>query len=324
MKATRVYGPVPSRRFGLSLGIDLVPHKICNYDCIYCQLGPTPETTITRKDFAPVDEILAEVKAALDRGPRPDVLTLAGSGDPSLVASLGALIDGLHAMSDVPVVLLTNGGLLYREDVAKDALKADILAPNLDAGDPETFARINRPHADIDFESMLNGLRQACANHPGQVRIEVVIVPGINDSEASLQALASILDGLRADSIDINTPVRPSPGRELGPCSPECLKQAQKLFGPRALVVAGYRGRELPDAAQGGLLERIRATLGRRPCTLEDLHAATGANRHELIKLLEQGLDEGFLETRPGAAGAYYLMRETAAEPVARHDPDHE
>lgn len=308
MKSLRVYGPVPSRRFGLSLGVDLVPYKVCNYDCIYCQLGPTKKTTVTRADFATIDQILAQVDKALQRGPKPDVLTLAGSGDPSLMASLGSLIDGLRRLSNIPVVLLTNGGLLYRDDVFADAMKADVLAPNLDAGDAETFARVNQPHADISFDKMMMGLRKACAQHPGQVRVEVMLVPGYNDSPKQLAAIAEQLQDLRADSIDINTTVRPSPGRNLQACSPETLAQAQQMFGERAKIVAGYRGRKLPETAQGDLRAQIDRTLQRRPCTLEDLHAATGANRLQLIKILEQAVDEKHMQTRPGAAGDFYLL----------------
>ena len=306
MKTLRVYGPVPSRRFGLSLGIDLVPYKVCNYDCIYCQLGRTKKTSVTRADFAPVDHILAEVDKALRRGPKPDVLTLAGSGDPSLMASLGLLIDGLHKLSTIPVVLLTNGGLLYRDEVLADALKADILAPNLDAGDAHTFQRVNQPHDDIGFEQMLAGLRKACAQHPGEVCVEVMLVSGYNDSPTQLAAIADILQGLRVDSIDINTSVRPSPGRDLQACSFETLERAQQMFGSSAHIVAGYHGRTLPETAQHDVRAQVDRTLRRRPCTLEDLHAATGANRLELIKILEQGVEQGQLQTRPGAGGDYY------------------
>jgi wyosine [tRNA(Phe)-imidazoG37] synthetase (radical SAM superfamily) len=134
----RTYGPVPSRRFGLSLGVDLVPHKTCPYDCVYCQLGPTTCLTTERRDFYPVDDVLRDVEDALADGPRPDVITLAGSGEPTLYRSLPQLFAGIRDLSDVPILLITNGALLFDEDVAGAARGADILAPSLDAGDART------------------------------------------------------------------------------------------------------------------------------------------------------------------------------------------
>jgi wyosine [tRNA(Phe)-imidazoG37] synthetase (radical SAM superfamily) len=197
MTKRRVYGPVPSRRFGLSLGVDLVPPKTCCYDCVYCQVGRTTELTTEPTDFYLVEEVLADVRAALDSGPLPDVITLAGSGEPTLYRPLGRLIDGLRDLGGVPVVLLTNGALLSDPRVAQAALKADILAPSLDAGDRETFSRINRPHPSIVFADMLRGLQVVCEKHPGTVRLEVVLVGGQNDSDKDVQRIAGHLGPIR-------------------------------------------------------------------------------------------------------------------------------
>ncbi|MBN2494652.1 MAG: radical SAM protein [Deltaproteobacteria bacterium] len=299
-----VYGPVPSRRFGLSLGVDLVPHKVCNYDCVYCQLGPTRELVCARRDFFALDAMLADVELALSRGPRPDVLTLAGSGDPGLYRSLGPLIDCLHGLTDLPVVLLTNGGLLYRDDLAADALKADVLAPNLDAADEGTWRRVNRPCGEIPFARMREGLHAVCRAHSGIVRVEVMLVPGYN--EACIDALAAELSGLRADRIDINTPVRPVPGSGLEACEPGCLDRARRAFGPRAEVIAAFRGGAV-EAAQPDLARSVMDMLERRPCTLEDIAASLAAHPNEVVKILDEAQAAGRVVCRPGRDGSYFF-----------------
>ncbi|MFC1654773.1 radical SAM protein [Myxococcota bacterium] len=301
----RVYGPVPSRRFGLSLGVDLVPPKTCCYDCVYCQVGKTTRLTAKPEDFYPVEEVLADVKAALESGPRPDVITLAGSGDPSLYRSLGELIDGLHRLGDVPVVLLTNGALLSDPRIAEAALRADILAPSLDAGDPHTFAKINRPHPSISFADMLRGLQAVCEKHTGTVRLEVMLVGGQNDSDESIQRIAGQLGPIRADSIDINTAVRPAPGGKSEPSDQERLEVAARAFGPTARIVAEYT--KAPGPRAPGAEQRILDILSRRPCTVEDLRASLGLHQEEVIKILDQAVKSGKVRQREGEGKTFYF-----------------
>ena len=146
-----IYGPVPSRRFGLSLGVDLVPHKVCTFSCIYCQLGPTTQHTVERQDFFEPEKVIADIEEALKQGPKPDVITFAGSGEPTLYKSLDRIIDGIREITDVPVLLITNGSLLFMEDVRAAALKVDIAAPSLDASGPApgrgSEGHVTRPQA---------------------------------------------------------------------------------------------------------------------------------------------------------------------------------
>ncbi|MBM4321472.1 MAG: radical SAM protein, partial [Deltaproteobacteria bacterium] len=205
-----VYGPVPSRRLGLSLGVDLLPGKVCSYDCVYCQIGRTQELTTQRRCFFPPEEVLAEVQEALRRGPIPDVITIAGSGEPTLYRPLDQVILGLQRLAPgIPVVLITNGSLLHDAAVAREVLLADVLVPSLDAGDEATFRRINRPHPAVPFGRMLEGLQTVAGRHPGLVRMEVMLCAGINDDEQSLRAIAAQLAGLKLEAIEINSPVRP-------------------------------------------------------------------------------------------------------------------
>ena len=309
----RIYGPVPSRRFGLSLGVDVLPHKTCTYDCIYCQVGPTDRHTADAARFFPVDEILRDVAEALEDGPKPDVITLAGSGEPTLYSELGALVDGLHALAKIPVLLITNGSLLWRPDVAKAACKAEILAPSLDAGDPATFARVNRPVDGIRFERMVGGLREAMAAHPGQVRLEVMLVRGVNDGDESLRAIAEIVRTLRFDRLDLNTPVRPPvPERGALPCDEEVLAKAVAIFGPKAVPIGTFakkRDTARPPRSFDDFDKDIREMLLRRPCTAEDIAASLGAAPSAVAESLARLAAAGLAERREGETGAYYVAK---------------
>ncbi len=306
MARSLVYGPVPSRRYGLSLGVDLLPCKVCSYDCVYCQVGPTRELALARRDFFPVDEVEAAVAHALERGPRPEVITLAGSGEPTLYLSLGALIERLRRRSGLPVLLLTNGSLLWREDVAADAARADILAPSLDAPDEATFQAVNRPHPGVGFERMLAGLRAACAGHPGTVRLEVLLAAGWNDAPAQLEGFARLLEGIRAEVVDLNTPVRPAPGREVRPCGEEVLARARALFGPAAQRVGGFRAGAAGPAALADAERVVLELLARRPCTEADLRVSLGLEGERLADILRRACQDGRVRAEARAAGVYF------------------
>lgn len=307
----RVYGPVPSRRFGLSLGVDLVPHKTCSLDCIYCQLGPTDALDVTPAQHYDPDVILADVEEALADEPRPDVITLAGSGDPTLYAPLAELMDGLKGLADIPLLMITNSALFWRAEVARAAMRADILAPSLDAGDPETFARLNRPHPEITFDRLVQGLRDVTAVHPGEIRLEVMLVRGVNDDEASLRALARILETLRFDRLDVNTPVRPPvPERGALPCDADVLERALEIFGPLAHPIGSFERRADVRSSRGRAFDDrdkdIRQMLLRRPCTREDIAVALGMRRQDVIAALERLAAAGLIGERRGENGIYY------------------
>jgi len=169
-----VYGPVASRRLGRSLGVDLVPFKTCTYDCVYCQLGRTTHRTIQRGEYVPVDAVLAGLKAKLALGPKPDYISLAGSGEPTLHARIGDLIAGIKLMTRIPIAVLTNGSLLWVPEVQDALMEADLVLPSLDAGDEPMFQRVNRPHPEILFEGMVDGLAAFTARFRKLVWLEVL------------------------------------------------------------------------------------------------------------------------------------------------------
>jgi wyosine [tRNA(Phe)-imidazoG37] synthetase (radical SAM superfamily) len=280
-----VYGPVPSRRLGFSLGVDILPFKTCTLDCIYCQLGRTPRTTVRRRSWFPTEAVLAQVRKALRSGQRIDAVTFSGSGEPTLNRDLGRLIRAIKTMTRIPVVVLTNGTLLGRKDVRDDLAAADIVVPSLDAATAALFRKVNRPHASLRAAKVLDGLVAFREAFPGKIWLEIMLVKGVNDSPAHLRALKRAADRIRPDRIHLNTVVRPPAEARAKPLGPSELAKVRRLFGPRAEVVAAFH-KKGQVAAPVGLEEDVLATVGRRPVTVDDIAASLGRHRDEVLKTL--------------------------------------
>jgi wyosine [tRNA(Phe)-imidazoG37] synthetase (radical SAM superfamily) len=281
-----VYGPVPSRRLGASLGVDVVPLKICPYDCIYCQLGPTRMLSDERAVFFPVEEILADVEARLSMWPPPDVITVAGSGEPTLYAGLGALINGIKRMTDTPVALLTNGALFHRGDVGAGAARADIVLPSLDADDEATFQLVNRPLPGLTLERVVDGLATFRREYFGEIRLEVMILAGITDTPQRTRAVARLAHQIAPDRIELNTPVRPTFDERAAPVSQVRLAELAQSFSPGAEVIAEWRGRDDREDSRAAEGEEVLALLRRRPCTVADVAAGLGLHPNLVVKTL--------------------------------------
>ena len=205
-----IYGPVPSRRLGRSLGIDPIPQKTCNFQCIYCQLGKTTNFTNERKNYNPKKEIIAEMKEAIRLSKNKfDYITFVGSGEPTLYKDLGSLISKAKKISNKPVCVITNGALLYDQEVRNSLMSCDVVLPSLDAGDEKSFIKINRPHPSINFKAVIQGLIAFREKFKGKLWIEVMIMKGINDSNEALLKIKEKIDLLDPDRIDINVPIRP-------------------------------------------------------------------------------------------------------------------
>jgi len=300
-----VFGPVPSRRLGLSLGVDLVPYKTCTYDCVYCQLGRTTVKTIERRAYVPVNDVLDEVRRRLARGPRPNYITLSGSGEPTLHSGVGEIIRGIKAITEIAVAVLTNGSLLWMEDVRKALLNADLVVPSLDAGTPETFARINRPHQAADFNRMVDGMIAFREEYSGNFWLEVFLVDGINDTDEDIAHIVNVARRIKPDCIQLNTVTRP-PAEEMSrPLSKERLEQIARRFVPKAEVIADL----LPEMTdwQKGCMDDIAAMCRRRPCTLEDISRAFSLNPNDVSKYLHELQRRGSIETKRTAGRTYFV-----------------
>ena len=226
-----VYGPVPSRRLGISLGISPIPKKTCNFSCIYCQLGRTDIMTNTRKMFFPVQKIMSEFDEVFKKGIFFDVVTIVGEGEPTLYLGLGELIDAIKQRTDKPVALITNGALLYDSDLRQEAAKADIVLPTLDAYDETSFRKINRPFGQLSFESVNAGLIAFSEEYEGQLWLEIMLMAGINDDDDSLSKYEQALKKIKYDRLYLNTPVRPPAEAGVESISCEAMNKAAARLG---------------------------------------------------------------------------------------------
>ena len=226
-----VYGPVPSRRLGISLGISPIPKKTCNFSCIYCQLGRTDIMTNTRKMFFPVQKIMSEFDEVFKKGIFFDVVTIVGEGEPTLYLGLGELIDAIKQRTDKPVALITNGALLYDSDLRQEAAKADIVLPTLDAYNEASFRKINRPFGQLSFESVNAGLIAFSEEYEGQLWLEIMLMAGINDDDDSLSKYEQALKKIKYDRLYLNTPVRPPAEAGVESISCEAMNKAAARLG---------------------------------------------------------------------------------------------
>ena len=263
---SQVYGPVPSRRLGQSLGVDPIPLKTCNYSCVYCQLGRTHPLTNTRRDFYPPEDILTQVRAALTaHGPGDiDYVTFVGQGEPSLCASLGRLIEGVKNMSDVPVAVITNGALLGSAPVRSELALADVVMPTLDAADEGRFRKVNRPWAKLRISDVIDGMIQFRGMFSGRLWVEVMLVKGLNDQDDILFGLRDALARIRADRIHINVPVRPPAEPWVEIPDDETVLRAIAILGEAAEVVTPYEG-EFDLSGHADLTDAIEAIIRRHP-----------------------------------------------------------
>lgn len=301
-----LFGPVPSRRLGRSLGIDLVPLKTCSYDCVYCQLGRTTTKTCHRAPYVSADSVIRELRAWLRSGGTADYLTLSGSGEPTLNSEVGAVVTWLKRRAGPPVAVLTNGSLLADPAVRSDLQAVDLLVPSLDAGTPGVFRRLNRPDPSLALDRVTDGLAAMQRGLAGQMWLEVMLIEGYNDSRIELQAIRQVIDRVEPDRVQINTVARPPAESEARAVADDVLVWARELLGPRAEVIAPYHARRAASGEDEELAGRIADLLRRRPCTVTDIAGGLGVHPNWVIKHLEMLLANGVARRELQEGEAYY------------------
>lgn len=267
-----IYGPIPSRRLGQSLGVDPIPLKTCNWNCVYCQLGRTMPLVNERAEYVPRQEIMDELAAVLDaHGPGEiDYITFVGSGEPTLHSGLGWLIRAVKALTDIPVAVITNGALLYRPDVRRELLPAHVVMPTLSAGNPDLYKLIHRPHPEATFSRLIDGLRAFRAEYDGMLWIEVMLLAGINDTETALRELADHLHAIGPDEVHVNLPNRPPSETWVQPSDAEGLLRATAILGDVAHVVHPATG-HFDLRGYASVVDAIVAIVTRHPMSDEQL-----------------------------------------------------
>lgn len=229
-----LFGPVPSRRYGRSLGVDLSVPKTCTLDCCFCQLGPTPQTCIVRSGTPPLEEVLRELRQWLSTGQPLDFITASGSGEPTLHLRFGDLFRFVHAETPYRGLLLSNGSLFFLPEIRREAALADVVKVSLHAWDQASFERIVRPHPSLRFDAILEGYCAFRQMFAGRLDLEVFIVPGLNDTVEQAARIAALARRFSPDEISINTAVRPTADQQITVCPPERLHELRALFGETA------------------------------------------------------------------------------------------
>jgi len=310
-KPAHLFGPVPSRRLGRSLGVDLVPFKTCTFDCVYCQLGRTTDLTMERKAFVSPQLILDELRERLAEGSRPDFITMSGSGEPTLCEGLGRIIRGIKTFTDVPTAVLTNGALLFDETVRHELMDADLIVPSLDAGDERLYRYINRPCEGLGFDQLVEGLIAFRRDFNKPIWLEVFLLSGVNSIEADVRRIADVAKRIGPDKVQLNTVARP-PAEEFAMAVPEeQMAKLSELFDVPIEIVADYGNtRAAGDVAASR--EGVLSLLRRRPCTVEDVAAGLGIHRNEAVKHLGELVRAGHLRIRQRDHGTYYAANEAA------------
>jgi wyosine [tRNA(Phe)-imidazoG37] synthetase (radical SAM superfamily) len=312
-----VFGPVPSRRLGCSLGVDLIPYKTCSYDCIYCQLGRTVEKTLARKEYVPLEAVLDETARRLGEGVEPDYVTLSGSGEPTLYSRLDELIAGIRRLTCTPIAVLTNGSLLWMPEVRRALLETDVVIPSLDAGSEEVFQTVNRPHRKLDFAEVLSGMASFRQEFGGQIWLEVFLLKRFTADPAQVGRIARLAEILEPDRIQLNTVLRPPAEKHALAVDPAAMRSLAALFGDRVEVIADPPASSYKTAIELDAAD-IMGLLRRRPCTIQDVSRGLGIPAAEAAKRLEILQRDGMIAIRRSAGRVFYLPSRAAGRTVNR------
>jgi len=296
--ATRrhVFGPVPSRRLGRSLGIDLLPPKVCSLDCVYCQVSRTTSHTLERSSHADPQAVLDEVREVLAGGRTFDAVTFSGTGEPTLSLELGPVLRGLGGLGTFRRVVITNGTLLWRPDVRADLAEAELVIPTLDAATEATFAAVHRPAPGLTLARHIEGLERFSRDFRGEIWLEVMLVAGMNDADADLDALGGLIARLRVDRVQLNTVVRPPVERALArPVPPGRLADLAARLAPIHPHVEIIGHFEAPEGAAPVSEADLLALLARHPGRADEVAEALGTSRERVQALVTPLLASGRL-----------------------------
>jgi len=303
-----LFGPVPSRRLGMSLGVDLIPHKVCSFNCVYCECGRTTTFTTERKEYVPTDNVLKELKHFLTSNPEPEYITFSGAGEPTLNSHLGDVLEFLKmSWPDVPIAVLTNGSLLSNTNVRKELLKADVVLPSLDAATDRTFCKINRPFSKLDIETYIQGLIDFRKEFQGEIWLEILILPGYNDDIDNLGALKKTFVKIKPDKIQLNTLDRPGTVKNLRPATKTDLEQIVHFWKLKNVeIITPAPERKDVKSYRTDVENAILETLSRRPCTIHDLEKILGIHMNEINKYLGVLEDAGKIDSTRQERGIFY------------------
>ncbi|OHD10862.1 MAG: hypothetical protein A2Y34_09505 [Spirochaetes bacterium GWC1_27_15] len=306
-----IFGPVPSRRLGLSLGVEIVPYKVCSFNCIYCECGKTQNLTIERKEYIPVNEIILELKDFLKDNPTLDFITITGSGEPTLNIGLGKIAKFIKDnYPKYKLALLTNGSLLWDKSIQEELKYFDVVKPSLDAVSFDSLEKINNPNKFLDSNKIIEGLIDFRSNFFGQIWLEVFIIPEINDTNKELQLLKDKITKIKPDRIQLNSIDRPPAFKNTKASSKEHLEEIRIFFEPLPVeIISKANAKQKITVLDTDMKENIISILKRRPCTIEDLFEISGIDKIKILHCIEELKKENMIEEETQERGVFFKMK---------------
>jgi wyosine [tRNA(Phe)-imidazoG37] synthetase (radical SAM superfamily) len=301
-----LFGPVPSRRLGVSLGVDLMPHKTCTLDCIYCECGKTTHLTLARKEYVSVNRVQDELSSFLVENPKLDFITFSGAGEPTLHSGIYQIARFTkHRFPQYKLALLTNGTLFNHEALRREVDEIDLVIASLDAATEAVFQRMNRPHPRLDLAAMKEGLIALGKDRPGRLWIEVFLTPGVNDSDDELRQIREIIAAIQPEKVQLNTLDRPGTEKWVRPLDPAAMARAAACIHSTELI--GSPGNCRYEAVTKNISGHLLAAIRRRPCTAPDLSNMLGLSDVEVLKHLEPLMEKSLVVKKEMARGTFYL-----------------
>jgi wyosine [tRNA(Phe)-imidazoG37] synthetase (radical SAM superfamily) len=311
MQYNHLFGPVQSRRLGRSLGVDMIPFKTCNCNCVYCECGGACAVESERREYIAAEELINELREYLNREAAVDYVTFAGSGEPTLNTALETVVRFVKTTFPAcKTALITNGTLFHIAEVRQAAMLFDLVMPSMDAVSAEAFRRVNRPHPGCDVNRMIEGLRDFSKEYRGQLWIEVFIVPGINDSSEEISLLRDALLSIDPDRVQLNSLDRPGACDWVTTATPELLASIAQQFRPLPVEIISRQALAQAAAPLPGspLADSVLHQLRRRPATIEELSMICGATVNDLAPVIEQLLRENRCTTTTVDGRKYYSL----------------
>ena len=306
-----LFGPVPSRRLGMSLGVDLVPHKVCTLNCVYCECGATTNLTTERKEYVSYNEIISELKDFFNNNPKPDYITFSGAGEPTLNIYIGRVIDFIKSnYPTIPVAVLTNGSLLNNNQVKQELLNADLILPSLDAATEPALKKIDRPSSIINVQKYIQGLIDFSNQFKGTIWLEIMILPDFNDDIENLELLKEAIIKINPDKVQLNTLDRPGIIDNIRAATRLELQNIIDLWNiDNVEIIASSAIRKDNKSFRKDTENAIIETISRRPCTLEDLEKILGLHVNEINKYLDVLDSDNKIETYRQERGIFYQLK---------------
>lgn len=306
-----IFGPVPSRRLGMSLGVDLVPRKVCSLDCVYCEVGITTKLTTERMEYVPYEKVVKEISEYMDNNPEPDFITFSGYGEPLLNSRIGDVLKFIkEKYPRLKVAILTNGTLLSDKNIRAEIMQADVVLPSIDAATDKVFKKLNRPEKHLKVEKHIQGLINFRNEFDGEMWLEIFILPGYNDHNEEICELKKAIQEIQPTLVQLNTLDRPGAIEGLHPATKKQLEEIRNILDfENTVIVAAAHTRKATKAYRDDKESAILETISRRPCTIQDLRNIMGLHINEINKYLDVLEEEGKVTTDFGERGIFYRIK---------------